>query len=195
MKELFFDTETTGLPLKGARYNTDFNSFPYIVQLSWFFDGHFNDFIIKPDGYEISGEVSKIHGITHEMAIEKGVNIGEVIPLFINDCMIADKIIGHNIYFDISIIKANILRSSNGVTQYYNEIVEPALDKSKRVCTMLKTIKFVGAYFSDGKRGKFPTLEELYLKLFNEDFPAHNSLEDVKATKRCYEELVKLEII
>jgi DNA polymerase III epsilon subunit-like protein len=192
MKELFFDTETTGLPPSGAKYDTDFMSFPHIVQLSWYFDGQFKDFIIKPDGYEIPEEVSKIHGITTEIALEKGVLFENIITGFIDDCLLADKIIGHNIYFDISIVKANILRISGGVTEYFTGVIVPALDKSKRVCTMMKTIKFVGATFSGSNRLKFPNLSELYFKLFQDSFDAHNSLQDVMAVKRCYEELVRI---
>jgi hypothetical protein len=60
---------------------------------------------------------------------------------------------------------------------------------------MLETIDYVGATFRDGTVGKYPKLEELYYKLFAETFPAHNSLEDVRALKRCYWELVKIKIL
>jgi DNA polymerase-3 subunit alpha len=69
-----------------------------------------------------------------------------------------------------------------------------SLDKSKRIDLMYKTIKFVGARKKNGS-GKFPTLIELYWKLFEKSFPAHDAGEDVKATKRCYDELVKMGMI
>lgn len=47
---LVFDTETTGLPQKGAKYDVNFNIFPYIVQLSWMYKGEIKDYIIKPNG-------------------------------------------------------------------------------------------------------------------------------------------------
>ena len=61
---------------------------------------------------------------------------------------------------------------------------------------MMKTIKFVGALYSNGRPGKYPKLEELYSKLFpGETFPAHDALEDVKACKRCIPVLVENGII
>lgn len=61
---------------------------------------------------------------------------------------------------------------------------------------MMKTIKFVGALFSNGRPGKFPQLEELYSKLFpGETFPVHDALEDIRALRRCVPELVNLGII
>ena len=76
------------------------------------------------------------------------------------------------------------------------EKAEDALFKGKRIDTMMKTIKFVGAIFANGRPGKFPTLEELYNKCFpGETFPAHDALEDVKACKRCIPVLVENGII
>lgn len=190
---LVFDSETTGLPAKGANYAIDFNQFPHVVQLAWWINGVHKSYIVKPDGWEIPEEATKIHGITTEQALKEGVPFAKIADEYIHDCMVADIIIGHNIYFDSSIIKANILRL--GMPNYYNDLVEPAMDKSKRICTMMKTIKFVDAKFENGRGGKFPRLEELYEKLFDDSFPAHNAHEDVKATLRCVEELLKIGII
>lgn len=186
---LVFDSETTGLPVKGV----DYSQFPHVVQLAWWINGVHKSYIVKPDGWEIPEEATKIHGITTEQALTEGVPFAKIADEYIHDCMVADIIIGHNIYFDSSIIKANILRL--GMPNYYNDLVEPAMDKSKRICTMMKTIKFVDAKFENGRGGKFPRLEELYDKLFSETFPAHNAHEDVKATLRCVEELLKIGIL
>lgn len=190
---LVFDSETTGLPAKGANYAVDFEQFPHVVQLAWWINGVHKSYIVKPDGWEIPEEATKIHGITTEQALKEGIPFAKIADEYIHDCMVADIIIGHNIYFDSSIIKANILRM--GMPNYYNDLVEPAMDKSKRICTMMKTIKFVDAKFENGRGGKFPRLEELYEKLFSATFPAHNAHEDVKATLRCVEELLKIGII
>ena len=191
---LVFDIETTGLPPKGANYETDFNKFPHIVQIAWWFNGEYHDHIIKPVDYEIPEEVVALHGITTEIAKAKGENFQDVILYFLGDCQNAEKIVAHNIYFDTSTVKANILRyGANEVV--YNQGVVPAMDKSKRVDTMMKTIKFVNAKYADGRGGKWPKLEELYFKLFQETFPAHNALEDVKALVRCLDPLVEHGVI
>jgi len=189
-----FDIETTGLVPKGLHWKTDYMQFPYIVQIAWKRSDELNvnDYIIKPEGYEIPIESTKIHGITNEIANKTGVDFGLVFLEFIKNCLIADKIIGHNIYFDTSIIKANYLRL------YNNSNVDSlifALHKNKRIDTMMKTIKFCGLKQKNSNKPKFPTLEELYFKLFSETFEAHNAANDVIATERCFNELVKLKII
>lgn len=193
---VIFDTETTGIPPKGTHWEKDFMQFPHIVQLSWkrSDQDHVNDFIIKNNGVEIPEATTAVHGITTEMANASQFYFGTVASLLIKDCLEAEKIIAHNGYFDISITKANILRFF-GAGSLHNKALE-ALHKDKRIDTMMKTIKFCALPFPNGRGGfKWPKLEELYFKLFNESFPAHNAKEDVLATERCYLELVKRGII
>ena len=75
------------------------------------------------------------------------------------------------------------------------DMADSALDKSKRIDTMMKTIKFCGIKQNNSNRLKFPQLKELYWELFMEEFDAHKAGSDVMATKRCYERLVEIGII
>lgn len=190
---LFFDVETTGLPKKGQTYEKDFADFPYIVQIAWSFNGVEKDYIIKPDGWVIPEEATKIHGISNEIAESCGENLNWVLQEFFYHAYNAKFICAHNIYFDSSIIKANVLRTM-GQT-FYDETVEISLHKSKRIDTMMKTIKFVGAKQKNGA-AKTPTLVELFTKIFpDKTFDAHDALEDVLALKQCLPELIKAGII
>lgn len=190
----FFDCETTGVPAKGLKWDTDYMEFPHIVQLAWSIGEKECSYIIKPDGWVIPAEVIEIHGITTERATSEGVPLQDVIGEFLADANSAPLVCAHNIYFDSSIIKAETLRVFG--REYYDLNVENALHKEKRIDTMMKTIRFVGATYSNGRPGKFPRLEELFAKLFNgETFPAHDALEDIRALKQCLAELVKLGII
>jgi len=190
MKNLFFDLETTSLVPKGANYKTDFDKFPHVVQIAWDLDGVENDFIIKPNGYEIPEESTKIHGITHDYAVKNGIDAGIVFALFVDDAIRADNVIGHNLYFDTSVLKANFLKL--GLEMNF---IDSALDKHKRICTMVKSNKFMGLKQVGSNRPKYPSLVELYTRLFKEDFNAHNAMEDVRATKRCFFGLAERKII
>lgn len=181
---LFFDTETTGVPDRSANWETDFVDYPHIVQLAWMHGCAVENHIIRPDGWDIPQETVDIHGITTEYALEHGEPFAMVIDLFIADCHESGLICAHNIHFDTSIIKANILREL-GHEYYVAGGVEDALFKGKRIDTMRPTMKWVDARMSNG-RLKLPRLEELYSRCFpGETFPAHDALEDVKAVARC----------
>lgn len=195
---LFFDTETTGLPPRGSKWNENFNDFPYIVSIAWIKGEKEEYHIIRPIGYEIPEEATKVHGITTEEAIRNGENFADVITKFIQDCLNAGMICGHNIHFDTSIVKANILRfMGQGYYDGYN--CENALFKGKRIDTMTSTMKWVDARAING-RLKFPNLSELFHRCFpHKDFDAHNALSDVKAVRDCLpilinNELVRLEV-
>lgn len=146
---LTFDCETTGLPPKGAKWDVDFAEFPNIVQLAWAVNEKERSFIIKPEGWEIPEASIEVHGITAERANAEGVPFADIIDEFLEDCEKARLLVGHNIYFDTSIVKAMILRIMG--REYYDAKAEDALFKGKRIDTMMKTIKFVGAKKATGK--------------------------------------------
>lgn len=189
---LFFDTETTGIIPRGI---TDplrqVNYYPHVVQLSWQIGTKEGDFIIRPDGFTIPPEAAKVHGITTDRALAEGVPYKQAFLEFFKDVKTADTLCAHNANFDKSVIIAEYVRMTNvDRAQKFQRFL---LDKPL-VDTMLLTCEFVGARFPNGEIGKYPRLEELYDKLFHEKFPAHNSLEDVRALARCYWECEKIGI-
>ena len=181
---LFFDTETTGIPDRAAKWDVDFADYPHVVQLAWMRGEKMESHIIRPDGWDIPDDVVAVHGITTEYALEHGEPFAAVVDQFIQDAHDAGLICAHNIHFDTSIIKANIIRELG--REYYDaNDVESALYKGKRIDTMRPTMKWVDAR-TETNRLKFPRLEELYDRCFpGETFPAHDALEDVKAVARC----------
>lgn len=188
---LCFDCETTGVPEKGMKWDEDFLQFPRPVSMAWAFGNTERHEIIRPQGWDIPTETVAIHGITTEQADKEGKPFIEVVTEFLNDAEKYPLICAHNVYFDTSIIKAAIM----ALCPELADKAESALFKGKRIDTMRKTIKFVGARKENGS-GKFPTLEELFAKLFNgETFPAHNALEDVRALRQCLPPLVEMGIV
>ncbi len=95
-------------------------------------------------------------------------------------------IIGHNIDFDLNIIGAEFLRCN--LDNYFEGKVH--LD------TKLESVEYCALPGGRGGGFKWPTLGELHQKLFGEDFPeAHNAAADVKATARCFLEMIRLGIM
>lgn len=186
---LIFDTETTGLPKKWKAPLTDFDNWPRIVQLAWQchdLEGNFlfaKNHIIKPEGFTIPNDVVEVHGISTEIANEKGIPLKKALIDFINDVEKAKFIIGHNVEFDINIIGSELLRCG------MKEIISTA----PRFCTKVESTEFCAIRNKSGGL-KSPTLTELHLKLFNEPFPeAHNAAADVEATSRCFLELIRVD--
>ncbi len=187
---LFFDTETTGLPRSWNAPVTDLANWPRLVQLAYMaYDADGNllasaDTLIKPAGFVIPEESSRIHGITTERALKEGRDLGEVLAEFRALLDRTRFLVAHNISFDEKIIGAEFLRA--GMPDIPASVI--------KICTMHSTTEYCEI---PGARGyKWPRLAELHRKLFEADFEgAHNAASDVAATVKCFWELRRRGII
>ncbi|WP_339629304.1 DNA polymerase III subunit alpha [uncultured Maribacter sp.] len=186
---LIFDTETTGLPKNWNAPFTDTDNWPRCIQIAWQLHDDMGkliehqDYLVKPDGYTIPFDAEQIHGISTELAEQKGIPLAEVLEKF-NIAMSKTKfIVGQNVKFDLNIMGAEFHRLS--VENPLQEL--PVLD----TCTEY-TAKLCQIPGGRGGKFKLPTLTELHQYLFGEPFgEAHNATADVEATTRCFLELVR----
>lgn len=193
---LFFDTETTGLPLYGM-YNappsfTDI--WPRLVQLAWILTDEqgkeikSRNCIIYPSGFTIPQDAVDVHYISTERAKREGLKLSTVLDDFLQDLDHAIIIVGHNIGFDKCVVSSELCRMG---VEYCH-----LMDKSS-ICTMEESTNFCQLPNNYGYRDyKWPKLSELYEKLFSSQFTdTHNAIADIKATKKCFFELKKRGII
>ena len=142
-----------------------------------------HDYVIKPVGFKISSEAIAIHKITTERALEKGVDLLKILKVFSSSVKSCGLIVAHNYRFDYNIMGSELLR--NGL--------ENSLEGKKHICTMKSSTEF--CKIPGPRNYKWPKLEELYNILFRESFNAHDALDDIKATARCFWELSSLKVI
>ena len=170
---MFFDTETTGLPSKKNK--------PYIIQLAYIlYDKNkrviietYSKYIKLPESVEIDPQSIKIHGINKEK-LEKiaDTTIEEAMDAFCNAYNRSIKLIGHNVAFDINMVKFEMER-----------LGKKWEENKERGCTMLMA-----------KMDKWPKLEELYERIYRRGYKVrHEALEDVRVCMRCYEVLERVE--
>ena len=189
---LFFDTETTGRPKNPRAQLYDLDNWPRLVQIAWLkyedngkllsSESH----IIKPEGFEIPVDATRIHGITTYKANSIGQDLKTVLQNFSNLIDEANFIIAHNMSFDEKIVGAEFIRKR----------VDHALFQKERICTMEKTTNFCSIDKPSGGGYKWPKLAELYHKLFETSFEeAHDAAVDAQATAKCFWELKRRRII
>ena len=186
-KIIFIDTETGGVnPEKAA-----------LIQLSGIIridkkDVEKFNFYIKPfENSEVNEKALEVQGRTlEELKAEKYVEEKEVYKQFVNllDKYVdkydrTDKFIvaGYNVRFDIDMLKAFFQRHGNNFLFSY-------LDSS--MLDPLYSIRLLQV------SGILPVLEnnklETWCKHFGIELKAHDSLEDVKATKKIIGKLIEL---
>lgn len=187
---LFFDTETTGLPQSWSAPVEDTDNWPRLVQLAWvMYDEEgtragAGDAIIKPEGFIIPADASRVHGITTERALEEGVSLRQVLEMFRDKIGESSYVVAHNIDFDEKIIGAEFIRAK----------IPHEFSKKKKICTMKSTVNFCAIPSARGF--KWPQLAELHRKLFGIAFEdAHNAAADIEATAKCFWELKKRGIL
>ncbi|MFT6960090.1 MAG: DNA polymerase-3 subunit alpha, partial [Polaribacter sp.] len=187
---LIFDTETTGLPKSWNAPITNTGNWPRCVQIAWQLHDEMgnviehNDFLIKPDGYNIPYDAERIHGISTELAEEQGISLDECLALF-NEVLGKTKfIVGQNLNFDLNIMGCEFYRLGVENKMTPLPILDTCTEKTARMCQI-----------PGGRGGKFklPTLTELHHHLFGAGFgDAHNATADVEATTRCFLELIRI---
>jgi len=203
---LFFDVETNGLPsndLQKTDIAETFKEWPRIWQLGWSLwsiDGTLIsegvEYLLPPFA---SGEWEKEESHPYEIDLQTCLMIGQkqydCFPRISKMMHDADFIVCHNLRFDSRIFEGEmyrLLQSDSSV------LMPPKKSEGKpKICTMTTTTKFCNLPFPSGRKGeKFPTLEELHTILFGENFiGAHDALADVRATAKCFFELLRRNVI
>jgi len=187
---LIFDTETTGLPKKWNAPISDTDNWPRCVQIAWQLHDELGnliehqDYLIKPDEFDIPYDAEQIHGISTQLATNKGIPLNEVLQLFNEALAKAKFVVGQNIKFDLNIMGCEFIRQGIQTPLLDLKVLDTCTESTAHLCMLPG---------GRGGRYKLPTLTELHAYLFKEPFAdAHNATADVEATTRCFLELIRL---
>jgi DNA polymerase III subunit epsilon len=168
-KYFIFDTETTSL------------NQPSIIQFAYVICNENGDILEEYNKYwntinPISEKSITIHNITPDFLHEHGINPNKELLFIDNKMKNCDKIIAHNINFDLKAINYTQQILNIPITLYKNTF-----------CTMKESKNFVGLCNEKGWL-KWPKLIELY-RFLGQDIDTnklHDALQDVKVLKDCY---------
>lgn len=188
---LFYDSETTGLPLWDQP--SDHPDQPHITQLAALLTDETGaklasiDLLVRPDGWTIPEDLQQMTGITMERALQGGLPELVVLSVFEALWRRADVRVAHNESFDARILRIGFKR--------FGGICDPDDWKAGRAeCTsklaspimrLPPTDRMVAAGF--GGKPKPPKLEEAYQHFTGKPMKgAHNAAADVTACKVVY---------
>lgn len=182
---LIFDTETTGLYEVGMPA-------PRLVQLAWQLhdaQGALRNqatHIVKPEGFEIPFQATKIHGISDQRASQEGIPLAKAIEFFEHSLKEAQYLVGHNLEYDIRVL-----------SDEYKQLNKDCRLQELPVQDIMKeSTAYMALPGGKGGKYKFPKLIELYEKLFSIGFPsAHDAAFDVAATAACFFALLQKKVL
>lgn len=183
---LIFDVEAAGKPRSWKAPATDTFAWPRMVEIAWqIYDkqvkvinsGHY---LIQPEGFEIPYEMEKIHGVSTEKAKEEGVPLKQALEEFAKAIDQSKFAIAHNMNHHENVVGAEFYRTS----------LNHRLSSTETICLMQEATYFCKLRGTQG-RYKWPTLQELYARVFGSRFLRENGAkDDVQATANCFFTLV-----
>ena len=177
---LFYDTETTGLPL--FKEPSEHPDQPHIVQLAACLVDRDDqriissmDVIVKPDGWTIPQEVTAIHGITTEQAMDVGVSEPVALEMLLQ--LWSGRVrIGHNQSFDARIIRIAQKRHSFSLES------QEDWKSGQSECTC-----YMARPFTKLEKNKLPKLGEAYQHFMGKPMDnAHRAMADVNGCMAVY---------
>jgi DNA polymerase-3 subunit epsilon len=188
-KLLFFDCETTGLP--EVRYFSPevADKWPRLVQLAWArYDARGNEeesrsFIVRPDGFVIPPDSTRIHGISQARAEQEGRDLGQVLDEFLEAAGAATVLVAHNFDYDRHVVAGELVRTRKPL----------GFLELSGICTMKETTELCALPRPGGGFGhKWPTLEELHRYCFGFSYEgAHDAAADIGACARAFFKLLE----
>jgi DNA polymerase III epsilon subunit-like protein len=181
MKCVVFDTETTGIPVKPKDY-TDLAAYENarLVEISWVvFDQHLNvgerytTLVVGVNGeLPVFPESYPFPTSTPQEFTDRGQAVDQVLTKF-TDLLTPDTIlIGHNLDFDIGMIKSELYRLGRSGGSEIDKITDCA-----RMCTMK---------IATPPGGRWPKLTNLYGQFFAAPIVAHRADADTETTLMCW---------
>lgn len=175
-----FDVETTGLIVWDRPVGAEEQ--PRICQIGLVWATHKGEEVgcfrarIRPDGWAIGPEASKVNGLTTAQCARTGIPIGWAMGVLMGVMEQADDLIAHNLEFDARMIERELLAIGASACAWKRPGIQ-------RRCTAILG-RSLGAHW------KRPKLTELVKALFNEDLTqTHDGLDDARQALRCYLEL------
>ena len=194
---LVFDTETTGLPL--FREPSDHAKQPHLVQLALVRYYHHSSrvdemsVLIRPDGWKIPPEMTAIHGISHDRAMDEGIPEADAVLLYGAGVVATGLRVAHNESFDRRIMRIAAVRAGLSADLIKSLEARPhycTCESAKPIVNLPPTEKMRAAGFNGPKA---PKLEECIRHFFDEPLDgAHDALVDARACGRLYFHLKSL---
>lgn len=139
--------------------------------------------VVRPDGWTIPEEATKVHGISDAAARSTGVPLVIAIAVLSNMFAVAEIRVAHNLEFDEKVIGRAITRLGRRST-----IPWPPAQCTKELATPILNLPPTERMLAAGyDKSKPPSLAECYRHFFNGDVSgAHGALADARACAKIY---------
>lgn len=141
--------------------------------------------VVRPDGWEMSDEVAKVHGLTTAHLLEHGVPVAEAIAAYskvIDDGLI---IVAFNAQYDTKVMRGEMRRAG----------VDDRFETTPNICVMRALTDVCKVPKKTGRGFKFPKLAEACAHFEIINTGAHSAGGDAQACLDLLRELHNLNLV
>lgn len=183
---LIFDTSPIEKPKSYTAPFSDTFAWPRMIHISWIIldkdlkpvDNQ--NFIIEPEGYEVTEDVSQYVKLDQEDIKARSIKLESALQAFEFALEETDYVLAHNLNVNECVLAAEYLRKS----------IDHSLFKKERFCLMQESTHYCKIPSKTGGF-KWPTLSELHAIIFSKAYsPPNNARADVIAATRCFKALM-----
>ncbi len=189
MRYLIIDTETSGL--FDFSKPADADGQPRMASIAMIvLDENLNEVssvqhFVKPDGWELSAEVTAVHGLTNEHLNEVGIGVRPILEEYIGHVDAGMVVVAFNSQFDTKILRGELRRAQ----------MDDRFEKTPTICTMRAATDLVKAPKKTGKGWKFPKLAEACAHFGITNEGAHSAMHDARACAEIMRKLVEVKAL
>jgi DNA polymerase-3 subunit epsilon len=140
------------------------------------------DYLIRPDGWTMNPEATKIHGLTNEILMERGVPVAEALAAYAQVIDEARVIVAFNSQFDSKVMRGEMRRAG----------IDDRFERTPTICVMRALTDICQVPKASGKGFKFPKLSEAMGHFGIKQHGAHSADGDARAALELFRKLKEI---
>lgn len=189
MTYAFIDTETTGL--FDFSKPADADGQPRLAQLAMVFvdddmvETGAVEYLVKPDGWEMSEGAMKVHGITTEHLLEHGMPVADVLAAYSQAVEEGRIIVAFNAQYDLKVMRGEMRRAG----------IDDLFEQTPNICVMRAATDICRVPRANGRGFKFPKLSEACAHFEIENDAEHSAIGDARAALEIFRKLKPLGVL
>lgn len=184
MSFLVIDTETNGL--FDFSQPADAPGQPRLAHLAMIFldasgaEERRDDIYVRPDGWSMTAEATKVNGLTDEFLAANGEDVREALAAY-RDAIVSDRVIvAFNAQYDCKVMRGEFRRAS----------LPDFFEQTRNICVMRPMTKICRIPHAGRPGLKFPNLGEALAHFGHERTGAHQAMSDAEGAATIFRELM-----
>jgi DNA polymerase-3 subunit epsilon len=138
--------------------------------------------LVKPDGWEVSPDITAINGLTTERCEAEGVPLADVLAEYSRIVADGYVIVAYNAQFDTKVMRGELRRAG----------LPDLFETTPNICAM-RSCQPLSIEKAGAKKGGMPKLSDAYRHFFHSEPPAqHTSRADALSCMAIARELLKI---